>query len=49
MQNIKKAAERKEYIVKVETHTHKGKLIAKDGKIDLTAKQAAVLKEKGVI
>ena len=49
MATPKKAAERKEYIVKVETHTHNGKAIDKGGKVDLTARQAEFLKSKGVI
>lgn len=49
MASQKKAAERKEYTVKVTTHTHKGKAVANGGKVDLTEKQAASLKEKGII
>lgn len=45
----KKAAPRKEYEVKTDTHVHKGKPVKKGGKIDLTDKQAARLKEIGVI
>lgn len=49
MTEQKKAAERKEYTVKVDTHTHRGEPVAKGGKIDLTEAQAKRMKEQGVI
>jgi len=49
MQETKKPALRKEYTVKVDTHVHKGKAVAKNDKISLTEKQAERLKGMEVI
>lgn len=49
MTEQKKAAERKEYTVKVTTHTHMGQPCDKGDKIALTEAQAKRMKEQGVI
>lgn len=49
MTEQKKAAKRKEYTVKVTTHTHMGVPCEKGDKISLTEAQADRLKKAGVI
>jgi len=49
MAEQKKQAERKEYTVKVTTHTHMGQPCKKGDKITLTEAQADRLKKAGVV
>lgn len=44
-----KTVERKPYTVLVDNHSHQGKPVVKNSKIDLTEEQAKWLKGKGVI